>query len=87
MWAEFVDYLLQAEGELKKGCDEGDWPAVKRVAHALKGMGSSYGESKISQLGEQLQYSAAKGESQLSTQLSGQLLSLLRQVVERKRDR
>ncbi len=64
MMQEFWDYVVEARVELEQAWEQGDWTQLKRTAHALKGMGSSYGRPMISHYASKIQDMALSGDRQ-----------------------
>lgn len=46
----------------KNGLAQGDWPALMRVGHSLKGSGASFGFQRVSELGQELEKQAQETE-------------------------
>ena len=44
----FLDEATKSLAELKKGCDQGDWKHVTRIAHSLKSSSATLGLMRLS---------------------------------------
>ena len=79
MWQEFWDYLSEAEGDMQQAFESQSWDQLRGVAHAIKGMGSSYGQPEMTALASELQDAAPGGDSSVITPLYQSLLNLLQE--------
>ncbi|MBT3308526.1 MAG: response regulator [Gammaproteobacteria bacterium] len=78
MWEEFWEYLTGAEKELEEAYEDQNWDELRGVAHAIKGVGSSYGQPEMTKIAAGLQDCAPSGDEQQITPLYQQLTSLLK---------
>jgi len=79
MWQDFWNYLKEARTELEKAWEGGDWEQIRGIAHAIKGMGSSYGQVEMTQVAKQLQDYALEGDSEKLAPHYHDLLKLIGQ--------
>ncbi len=77
MWEEFWGYLTGAEQELQQAWEAGEWDQVRSIAHAVKGMGSSYGQPEMTRIAAALQDGAPSGDREVIDPLYQQLVDLL----------
>ncbi|MBT3198150.1 MAG: Hpt domain-containing protein [Gammaproteobacteria bacterium] len=77
MWQDFWDYLKEAQQQLEQAWEAGDWEQIRSVAHAIKGMGSSYGEQEMTAVATHLQDHALSGKDASSPHYE-KLLELLK---------
>jgi PAS domain S-box-containing protein len=55
---KFVLKMPKYVEQIRQAIDRGDWPELSGLAHILKGTGSSYGFSAVSELGSEMEFSA-----------------------------
>jgi HPt (histidine-containing phosphotransfer) domain-containing protein len=79
MWQEFWDYLSDAELNLQQAWEQREWDRLRSVAHAIKGMGSSYGQPEMTEIAAGLQDAAPGGDPGVIEPLYRQLVDLLQQ--------
>jgi two-component system, sensor histidine kinase and response regulator len=76
----YLDNRLRDVDAIHRALESGDFPAVQRIAHNLKGSGSGYGYSQLSALGRELERMAKTGERQRILELSAVLEQQVRQL-------
>ena len=79
MWQEFWDYLTDAEADLEQAWEKREWDQVRGIAHAIKGMGSSYGQPEMTRIAGGLQDAAPSGDQSEIDPLYRELITLLKQ--------
>ncbi len=62
MMQEFWDYIAEAKIDLEQSWELGDWDKLRRTAHAIKGMGSSFGQPEMTNIAARIQNSALTGD-------------------------
>ncbi len=61
MWQEFWDYLVSVRAELQQAQRGAQWQQLRELAHVVKGIGSNFGQHRLSRLAAALQQSASAG--------------------------
>jgi len=74
---EFWDYIADAGEGLEQAWKAQEWEQLRKIAHAIKGMGSSYGQSQMTQLAAQLQQLAVEGDAEAMAEPYTELLALI----------
>ena len=77
MMQEFWDYIADAGEGLEQAWKAQEWEQLRKIAHAIKGMGSSYGQSQMTQLAAQLQQLAVEGDAEAMAEPYTELLALI----------
>ncbi len=76
----FVDRAKVQKGEMLQASTVEDWIEVRRIAHTLKGSGTTFGFPEITRLGKEICDRIDRGEAELVPPLIDQLVEALEQV-------
>jgi HPt (histidine-containing phosphotransfer) domain-containing protein len=68
--------MAQAKGELQQAWEQHDWGQLRKTAHAIKGMGASYGQPEMTRYGALLQEHAVGQNRESCAQWVEQLIRL-----------
>ena len=82
MMAEFWEYVLDSRILMEKAWSEQDWEGMRRAAHAIKGMGSSYGYPLLTELGAELETSIQSGDPLAMEEVYLQMLEQIEQSYQ-----
>jgi len=82
--ADLVPAFLENRGrdieKIKAATDEGDYQAIRKIGHDLKGVGGGYGFDRITELGAMIEAAAADADGAGVLGLVEQLADYLQRV-------